>query len=120
MVSVSNMSFSESGVPSGRIHKRAGRTTLPRWRVFSTRRTGAAAGTGSHSGTRPVGARLVSAQNLDESCAALPLIPVGIEIVVIFRSESNTRQGEGLFQEIHQDGWESLNFGIGRRRARGL
>jgi hypothetical protein len=97
------MSFSLSGTPSGRTQSLVRRLALPRTMLFPPLCTGAAAGTGSHSGIRAVGARLVPAQIVDESCAALPLIPVGIEIVVILSSASNTRQGWELFQEIHKD-----------------
>jgi hypothetical protein len=66
--------------------------------IFSPLCTGAAAGTGSHSGIRAVGARLVPAQIVDESRAALPLIPVAIAIVVMLCSAYNTQQGSELFQ----------------------
>ena len=96
------MSFSLSGAPSGRTQNLARPLVVLRDARFAALCPGAAAGTGSHSGIRAVGARLVSAQIVDENGAALPLIPVGIEIVVILRSASNTRQGGELFQEIFQ------------------
>lgn len=93
-----NISFSVSGIPSGRIQIPVRRLAALEVRPFAARRAGEA-GTGSHSGTRLVGLKALPTQIVEEMLPAVPLIPVGIEIVVISCSVFKTRQGEELFQE---------------------